>query len=139
MDDALYLVMSPASWQVSGRPSKPAQLAGLRLLRNHDTQAAWERWRHAHGRLRLAWKRGARCTSSDLILRAAMQGQSVALAGDRLAMDDVANGSLICPFGDLEVALDASYWIVRPPTNPRTAVIAVIDWLRWPAAGTGPR
>src|SRR3546814_3482331 len=31
MDDALYPVMSPALWQTSGRPSKPAQLAGLRL------------------------------------------------------------------------------------------------------------
>src|SRR3546814_14838807 len=28
MDDALYPVMSPALWQTSGRPSKPAQLAG---------------------------------------------------------------------------------------------------------------
>ena len=38
MDDALYPVMSPALWQASGRPSRPAQLAGLRLLLTGDVE-----------------------------------------------------------------------------------------------------
>ncbi|WP_027484744.1 LysR substrate-binding domain-containing protein [Rhodanobacter sp. OR87] len=137
MDDALYPVMSPALWQASGRPSRPAQLAGLRLLHDRDPQAAWELWRQAHGPAKLSLQGGARYTSSDLVLRAAMQGQGVALARHRLAADDVANGSLLRPFGELEVALGPSYWIVRPPAKPRPAVAAVIDWLRWQAAGTG--
>ncbi|WP_426700316.1 LysR substrate-binding domain-containing protein [Rhodanobacter sp. Col0626] len=136
MDDALYPVMSPALWQASGCPSKPAQLAGLRLLHDRDPQAAWECWRQVHGPVRLALQGGARYTSSDLVLRAAMQGQGVALARDRLAADDVANGSLLRPFGALDVPLGASYWIVRPQAKPRAAVAAVIDWLRWQAAGT---
>jgi LysR family glycine cleavage system transcriptional activator len=137
MDDALYPVMSPAFWQASGRPSRPAQLAGLRLLHDRDPQAAWELWRQAHGPARLALQRGARYTSSDLVLRAAMQGQGVALARHRLAMDDVAAGHLLRPFGTLDVPLGPSYWIVRAAASrPRPAVAAVIDWLRWQAAGS---
>jgi LysR family glycine cleavage system transcriptional activator len=139
MDDALYPVMSPAFWQASGRPSRPAQLAGLRLLHDRDPQASWELWRRAHGPARLALQGGARYTSSDLVLRAALQGQGVALARHRLATDDVANGSLVRPFGQLEVPLGAAYWIVRAPAQPRAAVLAVIDWLRWQAAGASAR
>ncbi|CAM5209139.1 hypothetical protein LSPH26S_03831 [Lysinibacillus sphaericus] len=136
MDDALYPVMSPALWQVSGRPSKPARLADLRLLHDRDPQAAWEAWRSVHGPAKLALQGGARYTSSDLVLRAAMQGQGVALARHRLAADDVANGSLLRQFGELDVPLGVSYWIVRPPANHRAGrSAAVIDWLRWQAAG----
>jgi LysR family glycine cleavage system transcriptional activator len=138
MDDALYPVMSPTLWQASGRPSKPAQLAGLRLLHDRDPQAAWELWRQAFGPAKLALHGGARYTSTDLVLRAAMQGQGVALARHRLAADDVANGSLVRPFGKLSVTLGPSYWIVRPPAKPRAAVAAVVDWLRWQAAGDAP-
>ena len=65
-----------------------------------------------------------------------MQGQGVALARHRLAADDVANGSLLRPFGELSVPLGPSYWIVRPSAKPRAAVAAVIDWLHWQAAGS---
>ena len=68
-----------------------------------------------------------------------MQGQGVALARHRLAADDVANGSLLRPFGKLDVPLGTSYWIVRPPAKPRAAVAAVIDWLHWQAAGRAAR
>ena len=54
----------------------------------------------------------------------------------RLAADDVAGGSLLRPFGELEVPLGPSYWIVRPQAKPRAAVAAVIDWLHWQAAGS---
>jgi LysR family transcriptional regulator, glycine cleavage system transcriptional activator len=138
MDDALYPVMGPTLWQASGRPSKPAQLAGLRLLHDRDPQAAWELWRQAFGPAKLALQGGARYTSSDLVLRAAMQGQGVALARHRLAADDIANGSLVRPFGELSVPVGPAYWIVRPTAKPRAAVAAVIDWLRWQAAGDAP-
>ena len=138
LDDALYPVMCPVLWQTSGRPSKPAQLAGLRLLHDRDPRAAWELWRQVHRPAKLALQGGARYTSSDLVLRAAMQGQGVALARQRLAADDAANGSLLRPFGDLSVSLGPSYWIVRRLAKPRAAVAAVIDWLHWQAAGAGP-
>jgi LysR family glycine cleavage system transcriptional activator len=137
MDDALYPVMSPAYWQEHGRPSRPAQLAGLRLLHDRDPQAAWERWRREYGPPVLSLQGGPRYAASDLVLRAAQQGQGVALARHRLVGGDVAAGSLLRPFGALEVPLAEAYWIVRPrDARPRPAVSAVIDWLRWQAAGS---
>jgi LysR family glycine cleavage system transcriptional activator len=136
MDDALYPVTSAAFWQAHGRPSRPAQLRGLRLLHDRDPQASWEAWRRIHGPPGLALQGGARYASSDLVLRAAQQGQGVALARHRLAAQDVETGSLVRPFGALEVPLGASYWIVRlEGVRPRPAVAAVLDWLRWQAAG----
>jgi len=64
-------------------------LAGLRLLHDRDPQAAWESWREIHGPARLALQGCARYTSSDLVLRAAAQGQRVALARHRVTAADV--------------------------------------------------
>ncbi|HET6654637.1 MAG TPA: LysR substrate-binding domain-containing protein [Gammaproteobacteria bacterium] len=131
MDDALYPVMSPAFWQKSRRPAKPAQLARLRLLHDRDPQAAWVVWRDACGPPGLDVRAGPRFASSDILLRAAMQGQGVALARHRLASDDVAAGALLRPLGALSVTIAEAYWIVRPrQTDVRPAVAAVIDWLK---------
>lgn len=135
MDDTLYPVMSPAYWLDHGRPTRPAQLAGLRLMHDRDPQAAWESWRRAHGPSRLSLQGGARYASSDLVLRAAQQGQGVALARHRLVAGELAAGTLVRPFGALEVPLGTAYWIVRADrTRPLPALAAVIDWLRWQAA-----
>jgi LysR family glycine cleavage system transcriptional activator len=135
MGDTLYPVMSPAYWQDHGRPSRPAQLAGLRLLHDRDPQAAWESWRREHGPSRLSLHGGARYASSDLVLRAAQQGQGVARARHRQVAEELSTGTLVRPFGALEVPLGTAYWIVRADdTRPRGAVAAVIDWLRWQSA-----
>lgn len=131
MDEALFPVMSPVFWEQAGRPRRPDDLAGLRLLHDRDPHASWEAWRSAHKSGALDMRAGPRFASSDLVLRAAAQGLGVALARGRLAADDIAAGALIRPFGDLHVALPDAYWIVRSETAPpRAAVTAVIDWLK---------
>jgi LysR family glycine cleavage system transcriptional activator len=131
MDDALYPVMSPAFWKDSGRPGKPADLAGLRLLHDRDPQASWEAWRRAHGPESLDIRSGPRLASSDLVLRAAAQGQGVALARHRLAIDDVASGALLRPIGGLSVQLGPAYWIALPKHHRvRASTSAVVAWLK---------
>ncbi len=130
MDDALYPVMSPAFWQKSGRPREPGDLAGLRLLHDRDPDASWEAWRQAYGPAALDVQSGPRFTSSDLVLRAALQGQGVALARHRLAVDDVASGVLLRPIAGA-VELGPAYWLVYPgqaAVRPATATVAA--WLR---------
>lgn len=65
------------------------------------------------------------------MLRAALQGQGVALARHRLAADDVASGALVRPFGELRVELGTAYWIVLPD-NPhlRPATVTAVEWLK---------
>lgn len=130
MDDVLYPVMNPMLWERSGRPDKPEQLARLRLLHDRDPQTSWDAWKRAHGPASLDVRKGPRMASSDLLLRAAMQGQGVALARHRLADDDVKAGLLIRPMKRLNLALGTSYWIVRAQHAPvRTAARVFVDWL----------
>jgi LysR family transcriptional regulator, glycine cleavage system transcriptional activator len=139
MDDSLYPVMSPALWQSSGRPSRPADLAGLRLLHDRDPQASWEQWQQAFGPAGLKLQRGPRFTSSDLLLRAAQQGQGVALARARLAAEELAAGTLLRPFGARAVRVPDAYWIVCTPGTRRHAVDMVLDWLRLQGRAAGQR
>lgn len=134
-DDLLYPVMSTAYWRKAGRPSAPADLVGLRLLHDRDPQATWEVWRRAYGPARLDVRRGPRLTSTDLVLRAAAQGQGVALARHRLATEDLAAGFLYRPLDGLSVRLETAYWIVLPRhLSPRPATETVIAWLQREAA-----
>jgi LysR family glycine cleavage system transcriptional activator len=127
MTDALYPVMNPA---FRARAGTAAGLAKLRLLHDRDPDASWEAWRSAYGPASLDVRRGPRFASSDLVLRAAMQGQGVALARHRLAHDDVATGLLVRPFGTQQVELGTVYWLVSPVgVHPRPATTTVTRWL----------
>lgn len=135
MDDMLYPVISPALFEASGRPGQPAGLLGMRLLHDRDPHASWQAWKEAHGPDSLDVLAGPRFASSDLVLRAAMQGQGVALARHRLAFDDVASGALVRPIEGLGVALGPAYWIVLPQHGRvRAGALAVIEWLKQEAA-----
>jgi LysR family glycine cleavage system transcriptional activator len=138
LDEVLYPVVSPAYWKQVGAPKRPV-LTRLRLLHDRDPSTSWDAWRRTHGPVTLDVRRGPRLASSDLVLRAALQGQGVALARHRLAADDVASGALLRPFGDARVELGPSYWLVLA-TNARTrpATAVVVAWLKGEAAACGP-
>ncbi|MEJ7600066.1 MAG: LysR substrate-binding domain-containing protein [Kofleriaceae bacterium] len=134
MTDALYPVMSPLFHATNGRPRTPQALVGLRLLHDRDPNTSWDAWRRAHGPARLDVRRGPRFASSDLVLRAAAQGQGVALARDRLVHDDLASGALIRPIPDAAVELATAYWIVLPERESTASTMAVVEWLAADAA-----
>lgn len=138
LDEVLYPVVSPAYWKQVGSPLRPA-LSRLRLLHDRDPNAAWEAWRSKHGPATLDVRHGPRFASSDLVLRAALQGQGVALARHRLAADDVASGALLRPFGDARVELGPAYWLVfATHARTRPAIAAVAQWLHAEADACGP-
>jgi LysR family glycine cleavage system transcriptional activator len=130
MDDALYPVMSLELWKKSGRPARPQALTSLRLLHDRDPHAGWDLWRQRFGPASLNLQRGPRFASSDLLLRAAAQGQGVALARHRLTADELAAGIVVRPFGARELRIENAYWIVHPDRAPRHAVTTVIAWLK---------
>jgi LysR family glycine cleavage system transcriptional activator len=131
MDDELYPVISPLAWNKAGRPRRPEHLIGLKLLHDRDPNASWESWRRLHGPKSLEVRRGASFASSDLVLRAAIDGRGVALARHRLAAPDVAAGTLVRPIEGLSVKLGTAYWIVLPKhARVRAATMTVVAWLK---------
>ncbi len=131
MDDELFPVMSPAFWEKSGRPEHPAGLRGLRLLHDRDPHTSWGTWRDSFGPELLDVQRGPRFASSDLVLRAAVQGQGVALARHCLAKSDLEAGLLVRPFKNESVPLQHAYWMILPRHRPvRAATITFIKWLK---------
>ncbi len=135
MDDELYPVMSPTFWEKSGRPKSPQDLRGVRLLHDRDPNASWGAWREAFGPESLNVQRGPRFASSDLVLRAAAQGQGVALARHRLAMDDLYAGVLVRPINALSIPVPDAYWLVLPRHSPiRKPVHTFLNWLKAEAA-----
>jgi LysR family transcriptional regulator, glycine cleavage system transcriptional activator len=133
MSDALYPVMSPVLLE-QYRVNTLGRLLSMPLLHDRDPNAAWARWRDAHGPPSLDVRRGVRLGSSDLVLRAAALGQGVALARHRLVLDDLASGTLVRPFGDLRVELRDAYWLVRPTRFPPEAAALVLALKRSAAA-----
>jgi LysR family glycine cleavage system transcriptional activator len=131
MDDRLFPVMSPAFWVAAGKPDSNDKLRGLRLLHDRDPNAGWEMWRAEFELADLDVRPGPRFASSDLLLRAALQGLGVALARGRIAADDLQSGVLIRPCGNQDIVLPKAYWTVQSMNAPsRIAVSHVLDWLR---------
>ena len=131
MDDELYPVMGPALWEEKGRPTNPEDLVGLRLLHDRDPHASWAIWQREHGPATIDVRKGPRFTSTDVVLRAAVQGQGVALARHRLAADDVSAGYLVRAIPELRVKMGIAYWMVLSTRMAaREETLAVVKWLR---------
>ena len=131
MDDALYPVVGRSLWEEKGAKLMKRDFTGMRLIHDRDPQTAWQSWQKHHPLKGLNLRAGSRFASSDLVLRAAVQNQGMALARHRLAHDDVVSGALIRPFGKDRIQLQDAYWVVRDPLSPmRVAVTTAIDWLK---------
>lgn len=131
LDESVFPVLAPRCWEENGQPRLVDCLIGLPLLHDRDPSTSWGAWRAAFGPKQLNVRQGVRLTSSDLVLRAAEQGQGVALARERLAADSLSSGVLLRPFEQLEIKLGINYWIIlNPETKHRRVVREVVDWLR---------
>lgn len=134
MDDALTPVLSPrllsrAQAARGGHASVDRLLKDLSLLHDRDPHAGWSRWTDAFGPKGLDLGHGPRFASSDLLLRAALQGQGVALARLRLAAENLASGALV-RLSEHSVRLpDAYHLIGRADRKAGHAVRTVWNWL----------
>lgn len=130
-DEALTPVCTPEYRDRLGL-SEARDLQGATLLRNPWTP--WARWFSAVG---LDWPEptsGPKFDDAPLLLRAALQGDGVALGRHWLAIDELRAGRLVAPF-DLAIRDDFSYWLVWPTgrsANP--AASRFRDWLAERAA-----
>jgi len=130
-DEALTPVCTPQYRDRLGL-ERPSDLKRATLLRNAYTP--WARWFRAVG---LDWPEpasGPMFDDSPLLLRAALEGDGVALGRHWLAVDELRAGRLVSPF-ELAVRDDFSYWLAWPAsrsTNPEAGRLR--EWLQAKAA-----
>ncbi|MEM6662556.1 MAG: LysR substrate-binding domain-containing protein, partial [Pseudomonadota bacterium] len=96
-----------------------------------DMEASWRMWLLAAGVTGVDAASGPRFGQEAMAVEAALQGQGVALVGDRLVADHIASGRLVQPFGPgLSAPLSFAYYLL---TAKRTAshqgVAAFRDWI----------
>jgi LysR family transcriptional regulator, glycine cleavage system transcriptional activator len=128
--DRLIVVCSPQLLAKGPRLTCPAELAQHTLLHDQDPSTQWLRWFQAQQTDCPDISRGPRYTSTDLLLRAAVAGQGVALVSELLATDELAQGLLVQPLPQA-VELGDFFWLVTPPDRPLTPKAKhFIQWLK---------
>ena len=134
-DEALTPVCTP-EYRDRLNLRTPEDLKRATLLRNPWTP--WARWFRAIG---IDWPEpttGPKFDDAPLLLRAALQGDGVALGRHWLAIDELRAGRLVAPF-QMAVRDDFSYWLVWPTGRAVTPEAARFrDWLQAQAAAEEP-
>lgn len=129
MDDEIYPIIAvshpDAALQMDRLPRTAA------LLHDRDPETVWARWLEQYPSPGVDASRGARFTSSDLVIRAAISGLGYALARDRLVREDVAAGLVARPFGSQSIGLETAYWLIRAHRSIASArsLERVSEWI----------
>lgn len=105
-----------------------------------DAEASWRMWLLAAGVQNIDAARGLHFTQEGMAVQAALDGQGVALIGDRLIKDHLSAGTLVCPFSaNISTPLTFSHYLLSP-TGPaaQPKVSAFREWLIAEVRDTDP-
>lgn len=111
----------------------PEDLANHTLLHVEwkEAEGSWRTWLLAAGAKDIDPFKGPRFTKEEMAVRAALDGEGIALIGDRMAADHLASGRLVRPFNaDLSTPLVFAYFLLSPferQDDPK--IIGFRDWL----------
>jgi len=112
---------------------RPADLAHHTLLHVEwkEAEGSWRTWLLAAGVKTIDPFKGPRFTKEEMAIRAALDGEGVALIGDRMAADHLASGRLVRPFSaDLSTPLVFAYFLLCPPNRQdEPKIVAFRNWL----------
>lgn len=126
-------VCSPALLTGENALRRPSDLSRHVLLHIEwkDSEASWRMWLLAAGLRNIDPTRGPRFSLESMALQAALDGQGVALIGDKLAADHLAAGALVRPFDpNLNTPLSFSYYLLSAETRADEPKIAAFrDWV----------
>ncbi|MEM1410343.1 MAG: transcriptional regulator GcvA [Pseudomonadota bacterium] len=116
----------------------PADLARHTLLHIEwkEAEGSWRTWLLAAGATGVDPFKGPRFTKEDMAVRAALDGEGVALIGDRMAAEHIASGRLVRPFdARLSTPMVFSYFLLRPENREDPEKVTKFrDWILEQAA-----
>jgi len=128
MTEDIFPVCAPSLPRPDRPLARPEDLKHHTLLHD-DLRLDWRMWLMAAGVDGVDPTRGLTFNASDMVIRAAIEGQGVALGRSALAADALADGSLIKPF-DVILPADFAYYVVCAEADvDRPKVRAFRDWL----------
>lgn len=111
----------------------PADLANHTLLHVEwkEVEGSWRTWLLAAGETGLDPFKGPRFTKEEMAVRAALDGEGIALIGDRVAADHLASGRLVRPFSaKLSTQLVFAYYLLWPQhSQDDPKVVCFREWL----------
>jgi LysR family glycine cleavage system transcriptional activator len=135
--------MTPVASPSLGVAPQPADLARHTLLEDDDPRPSaqylsWAHWLALQGLPRLEPRGWLYLNYSYQKVQAALAGQGVALARLSLAIEPLARGELVEPFGPAgRVASPYAYWLVRWPGRRQRPEVADFEaWVLAEAART---
>lgn len=101
-----------------------------------EAEGSWRTWLLAAGATDVDPFKGPRFTKEEMAVRAALDGEGIALIGDRMAADHLASGRLVRPFSaDLSTQLVFAYFFLTPlHRNDDLKIGCFRDWLLAEAA-----
>lgn len=113
----------------------PADCLAYPLLHDHERRD-WALWLQAHGAASPQARRGISFTDEHMLVRAATEGQGLALVRDLYAAADLAKGNLVKAL-DIHWPTQFGYYLVGlPQTFAMSGSRGFVDWLQAEAAGS---
>ncbi|MEL7282286.1 MAG: transcriptional regulator GcvA [Pseudomonadota bacterium] len=95
-----------------------------------STDASWRMWLRAAGARQVDGTKGPQFSQESMAIEAALDGQGVALVGDRLVADHLAAGRLVSPFGDdFKSPLKFAYHLLSRQEDTDARVAAFRAWI----------
>lgn len=135
LDEEIFPVCSPR-YRGGKLPRTPEELLGCTLL--HHVYEPWEEWFRAIGLKTAAIPPGPGFSESNLLLKAAVEGQGVALALGVLVQSELKSGELKQCHASLKARY--AYYLVHPEQDPLPPKVGAFkSWLREAACPAKPR
>lgn len=135
LDEEIFPVCSP-QYRGGKLPRTPEELLGCTLL--HHVYEPWEEWFRAVGLKTAAIPPGPGFSESNLLLKAAVEGQGVALALGVLVQSELKSGELKQCHPSLKARY--AYYLVHPQQEPLPPKVkAFKSWLKEEARPAKPR
>jgi len=135
-------VCSPALLNGKNALRHPEDLRHHKLLHVDwkDAEPSWRMWLLAAGLHDIDPTRGPRFTMESMAVQAAIDGQGVALVGDKIVADDLAAGHLIRPFDPcLSTPLSFSFYLLSREGDAELPKVAAFrNWLLEAARAAPP-
>lgn len=132
-EEAVFPVAAPAVAAKLSLPLGTADLAGATLLVFADSHRmpwlSWEPWLAANQLAQVQPKAILQFNQYDQLIRAAEDGQGIALGRGPLVEQSLSSGRLLALTEDRQAFATRAYYLVRGPGAQRPEVERFVDWL----------